>query len=536
MDTERCEFEPVSLLWKGETRRCVAGAEDACRDLSLSPRLKIKSASLDEIMTDDPETIEYRVATFDDLASIPEALDALKKCVPFISDITDLRALGQDADETGSYLYSIAEVEIYVSLLEHLRDNFLPHRERFTSEALKSLAERISTLAESSGYREINEALAALTSRVREVGSVTLGVNLDARLIPESAGLLSVNNEKFKSATSLEKILKIDRHSGDMNFISPILEAEKVFTTNEREALRAALVSSLSTVFKTSFRSWKRIVRTYVLENTDFLIALLPEIEFISKATSFISDLKERGVEMCRPTVAAGDSVLRAKGLVNGAIALSTDGEIVPNDISFDENAGIYVVTGPNRGGKSVFTAAVGQALVMAQLGLPVAASSFEFTPCDGVFCHFPSGDDDTVEKGRLGEECSRLSEIISKVTKKSVVLLDETLSSTGSIEAASIASEVLTGLAAVGCRTIFSTHLHALAADIPSLNERSRELGGVMIDSLVAEITDGKRSFRIVRAKPGGKSYASDIAEKYGLSLGKILEKVGKGSAEDKK
>ena len=50
---------------------------------------------------------------------------------------------------------------------------------------------------------------------------------------------------------------------------------------------------------------------------------------------------------------------------------------------------------------------------------------------------------------------------------------------------------------------------------------------GGVKIDNLVAAIQEGSRSFKILRAKPDGKSYARDIAEKYGLSLDHILEKI---------
>ena len=47
------------------------------------------------------------------------------------------------------------------------------------------------------------------------------------------------------------------------------------------------------------------------------------------------------------------------------------------------------------------------------------------------------------------------------------------------------------------------------------------------MTDTLVAGIEEGRRSFKILRAKPDGKSYARDIANKYGLSFEDL---VGKG------
>ena len=76
-------------------------------------------------------------------------------------------------------------------------------------------------------------------------------------------------------------------------------------------------------------------------------------------------------------------------------------------------------------------------------------------------------------------------------------------------------------------CRCLFSTHLHELCAEIDSINARTAEFGGGRIDTLVAGIEEGRRSFKIKRAKPDGKSYARDIAAKYGLSYENIIRKI---------
>ena len=89
-------------------------------------------------------------------------------------------------------------------------------------------------------------------------------------------------------------------------------------------------------------------------------------------------------------------------------------------------------------------------------------------------------------------------------------------------------AAEVLLGFSKVGCRTVFSTHLHSLAARVDELNAEAAAFGGSKIDTLVAKIeAGGRRSFRILRMKPDGKSYAKDIADKYGLSFEKITETI---------
>ena len=165
----------------------------------------------------------------------------------------------------------------------------------------------------------------------------------------------------------------------------------------------------------------------------------------------------------------------------------------------------------------------------MAQLGLPVPADEAKISPVTAIYTHFPSESGDTIEKGRLGEECARLNVIFDTVDKYSLVLLDESFSSTGSYEASYIASEVLTGFSIVGCRCLFSTHLHELSGQLDEINEKCAAKGGVKIDTLVAGIHGSERSFEITRAKPDGKSYARDIAERYGLTYTHILQKIQK-------
>ena len=157
-----------------------------------------------------------------------------------------------------------------------------------------------------------------------------------------------------------------------------------------------------------------------------------------------------------------------------------------------------------------------------------VPAKEFKVSPASGIFTHCPTESGDTVDKGRLGEECARLNEIFEMCDDKSIVLLDESLSSTGAYEASYIASEILLGFSKVGCRTIFSTHLHSLAAKVDELNAEAAAFGGTKMDTLVAKILeDGTRSFKILRTKPDGKSYAKDIADKYGLSFEKISHTI---------
>ena len=63
------------------------------------------------------------------------------------------------------------------------------------------------------------------------------------------------------------------------------------------------------------------------------------------------------------------------------------------------------------------------------------------------------------------------------------------------------------------------------LAAEIDRINAETTKNGGAKIDTLVAGMEQGKRSFKILRQKPDGKSYARDIANRYGLSYETITQ-----------
>ncbi len=526
----------LSLLYPNEESQLCARdrknlpniSDEVCDELGLSALFSLKNSTLSEYFTADPAVIAYRQEVMRDMLSSPAIGETLNRVLPVLFDILEIRELDTRGGNAGdSYLYSITEIELYVSCVKTLYEGFSACRDTVQSEAFRHLFHVIFELAESDYYKELNKKLSELSSRVHEIHSITVGVNLDAQLRPAEAGVISVNTESFKSGKLLDKILRMSFKNDAFTCIAPLQPFGKAQAENRKEALTSAFNGAINEIFRGSVQAWRKIAGAYVLENTDFLLRLLPEIEFVSRATALIRRLKEHGNEVTLPTLhpmAAKD--FSAVDLYNPAVALEIEEPVVTNDFSFDDDGRLYILTGPNRGGKSVITCAVGIAQAMAQLGLYVPAKTAVISPVDGIFTHFPEGADDTIDKGRLGEECARLRRIFDAVTENSMVLLDESLSSTGAYEASYIASEILSGFGALRCRGIFSTHLHELAAGTEKINEMSAAAGGVKIDNLVAGIEEGRRSFKIYRRRPDGKSYARDIAEKYGLSFGELLKK----------
>jgi len=256
-------------------------SDAVCDELGLTELFDLRTSSLGDFFTSDPEVIRYRQAAMNDLLSIPELKQTISAVHPLLDDIRELRRLDAESSSSGdSYLYSITEIELYVSCINALKYGFEPIRDKIKSPAFADLADFILELAGSEYYAELNKKLNALASRVHEVRSVTIGVNLDRELRPSSAGVISVNSEQFKSGKTLDKILRLSFKNDAMTCIAELSPMGKGQSDNKREALVAAFHSAIEDVFRSSVKGWRAIVGEYVLDSTDFLLRLLPEIEF----------------------------------------------------------------------------------------------------------------------------------------------------------------------------------------------------------------------------------------------------------------
>ena len=217
------------------------------------------------------------------------------------------------------------------------------------------------------------------------------------------------------------------------------------------------------------------------------------------------------------------------KDIYNLKLAINKVGgediNIITNDFDFDEKHRIYILTGPNRGGKTIFTQAVGIAMMMAQWGVYVPAREAAISPCDNIFTHFPADENDTVDLGRLGEESQRLSKIFEVATRHSLLLLNESLATTSVAEGVFIAKDVVRAMRYLGTRAIFNTHMHDLATSLEGINDEIE--GDSRAESLITGVHDGERSFKVLIAPPQGVSYAADIAKKYGVTFEQMKKEI---------
>ena len=135
-----------------------------------------------------------------------------------------------------------------------------------------------------------------------------------------------------------------------------------------------------------------------------------------------------------------------------------------------------------------------------------VAADRFAASLRANVLTHFTREEDAAMERGKLQEELGRLAQVIEACSPTSLVLLNESLSSTNERDGAEIARQVVTALADSGVRVWFVTHNHEFASDL----HRAAPAG---VRFLRAERGGGgERSFHIVEAPPLATSHGMDL------------------------
>ena len=272
-------------------------------ELGMLEMLDLKNSELSDYFTFSKDVMKYRNEVFWDMMSCPTLSATLNKLMPVLTDVTELRRLEADSNNSDDYLSSITEIELYISCIEILYEGLSSVKDEIKSRAFKTLEERIRYLAESDYYKELNEKLNELTKRVREIKSVSIGVNLDSQLRPQYAGVLSINSEPFKSGDAIDKILRLNFKDDEYTCIANLVPFGKKQSDNQRTAMSIAFNSAINDVYRSSLRSWKKIVQAYVLENTDFLIGLMPEIEFVVKGTEMQNKLISKGCWLTEPEI-----------------------------------------------------------------------------------------------------------------------------------------------------------------------------------------------------------------------------------------
>ncbi len=383
---------------------------------------------------------------------------------------------------------SVRLMEMFTETLNDLKNLAVENRDKFSSEGFKRFFEMVEKELSDDYFALIKKHLKNLEFRggmliSAELGSGNRGKNYILRELKEE-------NRSF-----VERIFSKRKDS-------------YLITIHERDEAGAKALGELrnkgiNSVANAVFKSAKHIL--------NFFEILKTEVAFYLAAVNLYKKLKSLNEQICFPVPLKKETrKLVFSGLYDVCLALTLNKKVVDNTLDTkDKNISLFIITGANHGGKSTFLRSVGLAKLMMQCGMFVAADSFSSNINSNIFTHYKRKEDVEMESGKFDEEMKRMSLIVDKLKKDSLVLFNESFASTNEIEGSEVSKQIVSALMKYGTEMLFVTHMYKFAGDF-----YEKGLSSIMF--LRAERKDdGSRTYKIEEGKPLKTSHGKDIYRK---------------------
>ncbi|MEO1286793.1 MAG: hypothetical protein AAFV93_03425 [Chloroflexota bacterium] len=516
------------------------------RSIALSPQYETYVSNILTTLTQDVEVIRYRQAIINDLLNNPTLIEQLHSILEEILALEGYLTQPQWKENVlRQVAWRLSELQRYVDTIDKLTHVLSNANDSLQSDGLKRLSEMLEHVVADETFQHLKTELPTLLPKIRHIRSVTVGINLDLDMRPLSATLLDTHHEPFINETMVTRLLGIGKKEG-IKSPNPTHNARYVaglqdfqIELNDRKSpLMPPLFRDLSELMDDTSRPIVRALKKYTQIHSQMLVSLKMDIAFYLGVIQAIQRVREAGLPMNQPDILPVDArEMHIEGMYNINLLFQQlnktkdKTEIIGNDVHFGADGRIFILTGPNQGGKTTYTTAVGLVQVMAQAGLPVPATDARVSPVDAIYTHFAKEERPNLEAGRLGEEARRLNEIFESASQHSLVLLNESLASTSATESLFLARDVIRAFRLLGVRAIFATHLHDLAADSDNMNaETAGDSRIISVVSQVQTIDDNgkvKRTYQIIPAPPNSKSYAIELAARFGISFEQLKKTI---------